>query len=407
MPGFVKYMLRHRSPFSEYIAEYSMALMYYVSGEYLLAKQSAEKALELMQHPEVSSVKYNVATYTIYARILLAIGEEDKAVGVLDKAIEMAKEEPTTEMVEAYLMLGDYYASHCEYERAISLYKEIAEPFMRADLKLWMDQLYKRGSEVFERMGKYEEALKYYKQYHQIADSSFNLAKEYSLSELRVKYKVEQYENQLSERQIEILQSEKKRQFWFLLFLLSTLCTAGVWIYLHNKNRYYERIVRQYRENLSLNRQNADLNRQIRRIGEDQQGLENRYAVSSLSRTKGEELFSRLEEQMQEHCLYRDSELTIDRLASVLQTNRSYLSQVINEYGKMNYSRYINHFRMTEATERLSDPEDKALLKALALDLGFKSATAFSKAFAEETGVSPSVYRKKALEMDKRERNRV
>lgn len=59
----------------------------------------------------------------------------------------------------------------------------------------------------------------------------------------------------------------------------------------------------------------------------------------------------------------------------------------------MNFYRYIDTFRIEEATRRLIDGGKNILLKELAQDLGYNSLTVFSKAFVREVGCPPSVYR--------------
>jgi len=96
----------------------------------------------------------------------------------------------------------------------------------------------------------------------------------------------------------------------------------------------------------------------------------------------------------------------LDKLSAVLKTNRSYLSKTINEHSGRNFNKFINKYRISEAIERLSKSDEDCLLKAMATDLGFNSPSTFYKAFYEETGVSPSVYRKKIIELSRKETSR-
>lgn len=384
------YTERKPSPYSNFLSEYSLAQMHYVCGNYEEALGFVERALGLREHHDVKSVKYDVATDVLYARILLAVGECGKAVSILKNAISIASENSTTEMIEAALVLGNWYVSVGDFEPAEKLYIDVCKMFDQPNLKLWEDYVMLRMSNVYERMGDYEAALAYYKRYHDISDSNFNASKDYRLSELKVKYNVAQYENDVKTHQVMMMKAEKQRQVWIFLFISLLITAGGGFVYYRNKNKYYKRIVRQYRENIMLNRQNEELER--RQL----------YSHSSLSKSKGEELYGCVKSMMDEKRVYRDNSLTADKLATMLQTNRTYLSQVINEYSGMNFSRYINHLRIKDAIETLSEPGNQIMMKALAADVGFKTVAAFSKAFSEETGVSPSVFRKKSMELDKR-----
>lgn len=90
-----------------------------------------------------------------------------------------------------------------------------------------------------------------------------------------------------------------------------------------------------------------------------------------------------------------DRELTIDKLAARLSTNRSYLSRVINEYAGTNFNQYLNKYRIEEAIRSITESNGECLLKTLAFDLGFKSTSSFNKAFSKETGIPPSAFRDK------------
>jgi len=104
---------------------------------------------------------------------------------------------------------------------------------------------------------------------------------------------------------------------------------------------------------------------------------------------------------MNEQHLYRKRELTKENVAEILQTNRTYLSQVINQQTGMSFTYYVNSYRIKEAVKILSDPGNTVLLKALAFDLGFSSINTFYSSFQTIVGMPPSTYRKKISELDK------
>ncbi len=97
--------------------------------------------------------------------------------------------------------------------------------------------------------------------------------------------------------------------------------------------------------------------------------------------------------------IYRRNDLTIERLAELLNTNRTYLSQAINRGAGKAFSGYLNGYRIDEAVRRLSDVEDDIPLKALALSLGYNHLQTFYSAFQSQIGMPPSKYRKKLLEL--------
>ena len=49
----------------------------------------------------------------------------------------------------------------------------------------------------------------------------------------------------------------------------------------------------------------------------------------------------------------------------MLGTNRTYLSQIINEQTKQTFTQFVNGFRTKEAVRLLSDPDNQTPLKAI------------------------------------------
>lgn len=106
------------------------------------------------------------------------------------------------------------------------------------------------------------------------------------------------------------------------------------------------------------------------------------------------ELFNRIEDLMRKNRIYRSKTLTLETLAEKLGTNRTYCSRAINTFAGMSFNRYLDTFRIEEATRIISDSGKDILFKQLASDVGYNSVTVFSKAFQRETGCTPYIYRK-------------
>ena len=94
---------------------------------------------------------------------------------------------------------------------------------------------------------------------------------------------------------------------------------------------------------------------------------------------------------------YLESNVTQVELASILGTNSSYLSKVINENLGVSYSAYIKDLRTNYIINDF-DRNYLILMKKsmiqLAENYGFKSQDSFVRAFKEKTGKTPSSYLK-------------
>lgn len=113
------------------------------------------------------------------------------------------------------------------------------------------------------------------------------------------------------------------------------------------------------------------------------------------------ELASRFERLMQEDHLYRESFLTRDRVAALLETNRTYIGQVMSEVFHESFSQYINNLRINEAIAILDNPAGKRPIRLIGRDLGFNSVTTFNAQFQKRTGVTPAQYRQNVIESQK------
>jgi YesN/AraC family two-component response regulator len=103
-----------------------------------------------------------------------------------------------------------------------------------------------------------------------------------------------------------------------------------------------------------------------------------------------------LEVLMLKDKLYLNDALTIHSLATILQTNSKYLSQLINTEFNKSFVVYINEFRVEEAKKLLLDESNKHLtIEAIGYESGFKSKSAFNSVFKKNTGETPSSFLKK------------
>lgn len=104
-------------------------------------------------------------------------------------------------------------------------------------------------------------------------------------------------------------------------------------------------------------------------------------------------LKQQLEKALLDQKLWRDPELTMVDLAVLCHTNTTYLSRLINRAYGINFSTYINRYRIKEVCTLLEQGEASHLtIEALALRSGFKSRSSFHGAFKREQGITPTQF---------------
>ena len=87
---------------------------------------------------------------------------------------------------------------------------------------------------------------------------------------------------------------------------------------------------------------------------------------------------------------------SLSKLASDVHIPVNYLSAFINRYHKMNYSDFINRYRVSQSREMIMNGEWKyKTLEAIASEAGFNNRNTFTAAFKKETGQSPSEFLKR------------
>lgn len=91
--------------------------------------------------------------------------------------------------------------------------------------------------------------------------------------------------------------------------------------------------------------------------------------------------------------IYLNATLTLNDLARELGTNRTYLSNYLNQELHTTFYEYVNQWRVRRAKELLRETD--LLLEEVALLSGFNSMSSFRRYFSAHTGMSPLEYRKR------------
>ena len=110
------------------------------------------------------------------------------------------------------------------------------------------------------------------------------------------------------------------------------------------------------------------------------------------------EILFELHQLMEKENLYTNPELTLPKLASILNVKVYKLSYVINHKLDMSFNEYINTYRVKGIIKALSSPENqKTKILSIAFDHGFNSLSVFNQAFKKYTNYSPTEYRNKII----------
>ena len=309
-------------------------------------------------------------------------------------------EESSTTAISVYKSYGEFLLGQKRYREAISMLDKGISLAEAKGNRVYTYQLYNLQSEAYARSGNYRKALEQYRKFYEESADINMLEQERAINSLTRKYENERHQKEIQEHELTIMKKNREIQLTASVCAVIIIGLVALWIVYRHKNRLYTRIARQYKEAISKEKTLENRIRQLQDIaGPVPQG--EKYSNSSLTEDKSNEMFMRIERLMAGDRIYRENGLTRDKVAERLGSNRTYISQVINDRTGMSFLAYINSYRIEEAIELLSDPANDIPLKALSSDLGFSSISTFYKLFSEKVGMPPAKYREKIIEISK------
>lgn len=91
---------------------------------------------------------------------------------------------------------------------------------------------------------------------------------------------------------------------------------------------------------------------------------------------------------------YKDKNFSAKKLAEELHTNTRYISAVINVRFHMNYTSFVNKFRVDEAMGLLVDKRYQDLnMEDISAMVGFSNRQSFYSSFYKINGITPREYK--------------
>ena len=366
------------------------ALIAATESEYL--NRSYDKALDYLRQAHEESLEHNTGywnpiVYMLQGDILAAQGLHDRAAQCYEMALsESPNSEPST-VIGILYSYGGLCQSSGQFQKAAGFYGEALEKCRETGSTEYLIQLLRGMVEVCSRMGEVNEVVRYCNELLEQSDRLNFLNGSSDFKNLLYEYSSLQYEYDITRKSLEL--SENRRTTALLAFLISVAALGAAFALLlyARQRRENKRLIAQYEEYRKRLLTENSVN--------DRTAADHRSDIHYA-------LYLKME-QMMKSGLFREKELTLDRMAEVLGTNRTYVSNALNKVAGISFYGYIDSYRIKEATRVLSDPEFSATvsLKQLADDVGYNNIQTFFKAFKRETGVTPGNYKKEVLNLRK------
>ena len=376
----------------------NIGIVYYKQNKYDEALQNFNKAFELEKKN-----KYLSGLSASYGNIALVFYEQEKynkAIEYHNKAIEIKKQIGTKKgIASCYFNIARNKIKQKEYK--------LAEKYCLKSKKLFeqSNELYNKQNTleqlaiIYKLTGRYQKAYNTYFEAVTIKDSLFSIEKAQKIAQLEEKYLNEnlekqnltlKYENEI--QQSKINHHKKTHIIYFIVLFLAITAITIILIQYRKKNSAYKFLVR---KNIDLLNKEKELKNLKEKITSN--GPNNNRKITIDDNIK-DKILKKLEQQLDNKKAYKDFDLTIDKLAKSISTNRNYLSQTIyKEYAK-SYSDFINEYRVKESMLLLSNPQENSKLSIAGIgkEAGFRSAPRFICAFKKFTGITPSTFREES-----------
>ena len=324
--------------------------------------------------PYVEMYDQSREVYVLYADILRDIGKKDSSVIYYRKAFQEQSGSGIYSKADLYLGYAEFLKEDRRYDDAVSVLMDGLHMMDSVRSPAKKPMMYLSLSGIYEDMGDPGTALTYYKQYNEEANRQLNLEIERKISSIRREYDKQKHE-------VELLEWRNKYNLAVMAFVFAVCVFVGLYLLYRSKVKNYRQLLKQHQT-----------------ILERQETRPAQTAAVPMPQDKMKEMYDRLEKLMCEQELYRQSDLSRDKVAQMLSTNRTYLCSVIKSFTGMTFPYYVNSFRINEAVRILSNPEDNTPIKAIAGNLGYNNLTTFYRLFEAAKGMPPSKYRETVIQ---------
>lgn len=309
-------------------------------------------------------------------------------------------------------------------DKAIEWYLRCMEEAKQAGLMAPLTTSYERLTNIYRKLNNDSASMRYQRLLVQISDSLFS---EREFKDKRGRLAA--YETRTNLNMIDTLNNRNHTLLGVIAFIvLMLLALAALIFYVVRQNRHLVNTQR-----LLIDKHN-ELNQQLEIQSRMSEEYFNKMEKSTASVTNGvptndnkdEEAPADIEDEnaevetiadtstpllnkqqtdhllmsiaqiMEDSQLISDPEFSLQRLATLVNSNTKYVSWAINAtYGK-NFKTYLNEYRVREASRMLADSAKygNLTIAAISEQLGYKSPTSFNQAFKRVFGMTPAAYQK-------------
>lgn len=283
-----------------------------------------------------------------------------------------------------YNSLGQFHTEVRDYKSAISAYDSAlyyAKFTQTRDIEM---SIYHNLSDTYQLMGNYQKAYGYYEKFHEVERELMNEEKQKTLSELEIKYETELKDQKISKINETLATKKAENRMLIVGAAALLLITVLVIFFLFYRNRTLKQL---YERNIEVMKSLQFITSEINTPKQTDE-----VANENENETNLKKIFDRLLLAFENDKIYTNPTLSLSETADKVKSNDKYVSAAISEYANMNYSNFINYYRINEA-KRLIYENGHFNLNDVMYACGFNSRTTFYNSFKKHTGMSPKQFK--------------
>ena len=368
---------------------------YYTHNDYDQALKYYRKSLSLNSRDTFMSRSEYAFNLTNIGDVWMKLRRFDSAGYYYSRSLKFSlKNNDYLPLACTYLSLGEMNTQLKKYSQAIEFLNKGLEYSRLINYRVQWEEAYSLLSECYEASGNHEKAFFFLKKRNEVRDSIITEKANQAVANMLVKYDSQKKDAQINRLNVDSYQKQRKIRIAILVILviISMAAVTAYLIWRHYKNKLMPEVRSlEFIRNKIAHEKDED-SRRLR--GFDKMlppELRTSIPVQQEEIEVNQDMKTILEALMQEQKVYLNENLTLAETAQQLKTNTAYLSRFINDYYQVNFSAFINRYRVEEAQKMILDDQyNNFSIEGIARSSGFKSKSTFNQVFKKITGFTPT-----------------
>lgn len=396
------YGIKHKNNEQIAMGTYYMATYFYEQEKYDECEKYLKIALDTYKTYPYEDI---AAVYVLYAKMLLSRKNTEEAEKMVAKSIVLAQKYNQASMaVEARITYAEVLNRQQKYQASIDTLRHAMRHASEIGMTSKLVDCNQLLAENYQAMGNQQEAAACLSEANRQLKEQSTVSMQRLSHEQQIMHDIEQKEMEAVLKQEQIAAQRLTLILMGVVVLVLLISLAFIVNSYRKRQTLYKKIVLQNTRAVERQKQ---LQEQIAMLTKqkDENDDDNDNKAEKKPFVMGDEkidtLYAELCRLMEQERLYAEAQLTREKVAERLGTNRTYLTRAVKEKTGMSYLQFVNSYRINEAIRILSDKDNTNYpLKQIWSDLGFSSPSTFFKIFQQTVGITPSTYRKQFIEVN-------